>query len=230
MIAKSTEQASGSGAPTAQQQAYLYLSDEIQSGRLAGGQRVKPEEIAAVLGISRMPVREAIRQLDAEGLLTIRPNRGAIVTVLSPDRLAELFAMRAVLEGLCARWAAARFDEDSFDEIELLLKRMNRTTDVSLWIDRHESFHDFICEMSGRPHAAAEVRKLRAAVKPYLRMSQSRLQATSAEQHQALIDALRSGDPQHAEQIMRAHVDSTVDDLMSEYREQFQQAQDAAAN
>ena len=104
-------------ATSAQQQAYLFLRDQIQVGRLAGGSRIKPEDIATELGISRMPVREAIRQLDTEGLLTIRPNRGAIVTVFSADRLSELFEMRAVLEGLCARRAAVDFDEDGRRDI-----------------------------------------------------------------------------------------------------------------
>src|SRR5277367_3122292 len=111
------------GAISAQQQAYLYLREQIQAGRLKGGMRVKPEDIASEIGTSRMPVREAIRQLDTEGLLTIRPNRGAIVTILSPENLSELFEMRAVLEGLCARRAAATFDEDAADELTLLLNR-----------------------------------------------------------------------------------------------------------
>jgi biotin operon repressor len=94
---------------SAQQQAYVFLLEQIQSGRLAGGQRIRLEDVAAELGISRMPIRKAIRQLDTEGLLTIRPNRGAVVTMFSPDHLTELFEMRAVLEGLCARSAATPF-------------------------------------------------------------------------------------------------------------------------
>lgn len=197
---------------TAQAQAYLYIREQIQSGRFAGGDRVKPEDVATVLGISRMPVREAIRQLDTEGLLTIRPNRGAVVTVLSPDHLAELFEMRAVLEGLCARAAAKRFDDDAFDELTLLLNRMNRAeADPDQWIERHEAFHDFICENSGRPHVAAEVRKLRIAVEPYLRISRtsSQLVANSSDQHREIVEALKRGDPDHAERVMRHHIDST---------------------
>lgn len=207
---------------TAQSQAYLYIREQIQSGRFAGGDRVKPEDIAAVLGISRMPVREAIRQLDTEGLLTIRPNRGAIVTVLSPDHLAELFEMRAVLEGLCARSAARRFDDDAFDELTLLLNRMNRAeNDPDQWIARHEAFHDFICENGGRPHVAAEVRKLRAAVEPYLRISRtsSQLVANSSDQHREIVEALRTADPERAEAVMRHHIDSTSAEVIEAAKE-----------
>ena len=198
---------------SAQQQAYFFLRDQIQAGRLAGGSRVKPEDVATELGISRMPVREAIRQLDTEGLLTIRPNRGAIVTVFSAGRLSELFEMRAVLEGLCARRAAANFDEDAADELTLLLNRLNRAQGkIDLWIERHEAFHDFICERADRPHVLTEVRKLRAAVEPYLRLSQTHpvTMGDSGRQHKELIDVMRTRDPDRAEAVMRHHIDSTA--------------------
>lgn len=198
---------------SAQQQAYLFLRDQIQIGRLAGGSRVKPEDVATELGISRMPVREAIRQLDTEGLLTIRPNRGAVVTVFTADRLSELFDMRAVLEGLCARRAALEFDEDAADELTLLLNRLNRAQgNIDLWIERHEAFHDFICARAGRPHILAEVRKLRASVEPYLRLSQTHpvTMGDSGRQHKELIDILCTRDPDRAELVMRHHIDSTA--------------------
>ncbi|GAB5376565.1 MAG: GntR family transcriptional regulator [Acuticoccus sp.] len=204
-------------AGSAQAQAYEHIRREIQSGRLAGGARVKPEDVAGVLGISRMPVREAIRQLDTEGFLTIRPNRGAVVTVLSQERLEELFEMRAVLEGLCARWAARRFDEDAFDELTLLLNRMNRATDSDQWIERHEAFHEYICAGSGRPMVAEEVRRLRAAVEPYLRIAGHKvaLGELAAAQHGELIAVLRTGDGAKAEAAMRHHVDSTIGDFLA---------------
>ena len=197
---------------SAQQQAYAYLRACIRDGHLAGGARIKPEEVAATLGLSRMPVREAIRQLDAEGLLTIRPNRGAVVTTLSSGELTELFEMRAVLEGLAMRTAVAAMDDDAFEEAVLLLARMERARpDIDAWIDRHEAFHDFLCRRSGRARLIAEVSRLRAAAAPYLRLS---LPASSAAmdtaEHRLLIDALRTGDPDRAETTMRKHVSSTA--------------------
>ncbi len=205
-------------ATSAQQQAYLFLRDKIQTGRLPGGSRIKPEDIADELGISRMPVREAIRQLDSEGLLTIRPNRGAVVTVLSPDRLAELFEMRAALEGVCARHAAVNFDEEAGEELSNLLDMLNRAgQNVDLWIRRHEAFHNFICERANRPLMLAEVKRLRAVVEPYLRMAQSHLETmgNSNLAHRQLIDALLTRDPDRAEAVMRHHINVTVADLRS---------------
>lgn len=199
-------------ASSAQQQAYAYIHACIRDGRFAGGARIKPEEVASVLGLSRMPVREAIRQLDSEGLLTIRLNRGAVVTMLSSGELTELFEMRAVLEGLAMRTAVAAMDDDAFEEADLLLARMERARpDVGDWINRHEAFHDFLCRRSGRDRLIAEVARLRAAVAPYLRLS---LHASSAAmdtaEHRLLVDVLRTGDPDRAEATMRNHVSSTA--------------------
>src|SRR5687767_7810298 len=93
---------------TAQEEAYTYLREAILSGHYPGGTRLDLNEIARAVRASRMPVREAIRQLDAEGLVSIRPNRGAVVTQLTADDIVELFETRAVLEGLAARVAAPR--------------------------------------------------------------------------------------------------------------------------
>jgi DNA-binding GntR family transcriptional regulator len=213
------QKAKSHAAPaSAQQQAYIFLREQIQGGRLAGGQRIRLEEVAAELGISRMPVREAIRQLDTEGLLTIRPNRGAVVTVFSPDHLTELFEMRAVLEGLCARRAAPGFDEDAGDELTLLVNRLNRAQgNPDLWIERHEAFHDFICQRASRPHVLAEVRRLRAAVEPYLRLSLTHpvINDGTARQHRELVEVMLSRDPERAEAAMRDHVESTAAEFVS---------------
>src|ERR1017187_6467105 len=131
-------------------EAHRYLRPRIRDGRLRSGARIKADEIAQQLGLSRMPVREAIRQLDSEGLLTIRPNRGAVVTTLDPEEVLELFQMRSVLEGLAVRRAVERFDEDAFDELELRFNRLERAqNDLDQWIPKHNDFHDVICAHSG---------------------------------------------------------------------------------
>ena len=193
---------------SAQQQAYMFLREQIQGGRLAWGQRIRLEDVAAELGISRMPIREAIRQLDTEGLLTIRPNRGAVVTMFSSGHLTELFEMRA----------ATAFDEDAGDELTLLVNRLNRAQgNTDLWIERHEAFHDFICQRADRPHVLIEVRRLRAAVEPYLRLSLMHpvLNEDTARQHRELVDVMLTRDPERAEAAMRHHVESTAADFVT---------------
>ena len=90
---------------TAQQEAYLFLREQILSGELSAQARVNPADVADRLGISRMPVREALRQLDAEGLVIMRPNRRAFVASLSATEVEELFEIRTALEVMAVGYA-----------------------------------------------------------------------------------------------------------------------------
>src|SRR5260221_12684084 len=122
----------------AQQQAYSYLRSKIFSGELRGGMRLNPEEIAKTLEISRMPVREAIRQLDAEGYVVMRPNRGAVVTQLTVAEIQDLFEMRAALEGLAVRHAVPYLTDEAFYELATLKDRMDRAREEpAKWMRLH---------------------------------------------------------------------------------------------
>jgi DNA-binding GntR family transcriptional regulator len=192
-----------------QQQAYVYVQDLIVSGALPGGARLKPESIAADLGISRMPVREAIRQLDAEGYVTIRPNRGAIVTSRTRAEVIELFEIRGALEGLALRLGARRASREVLDDVELQLRRFrNVNSDHATWLERHDDLHDQLCRSSGRLQLVAECGRYRLAVRPYVRLylSTGRTPEQPGFEHERLLNALRSGDGELAEHMMRSHI------------------------
>lgn len=195
---------------SAQAQAYAYLLAEIRSGRLEGGTHVVADRIASALGISRMPVREAIRQLASEGFMTIRSNRGAVVTALGADEIGELYEMRAVLEGFAMRLVTTRIDAQGLDEADIALTRLDRAREnVDWFITAHDQFHDVFLDYCPRPRLVAEIRRIRRATEPYLRMtlkvSSTAVQNTTSE-HQELLSAIRSGDPDTAERAMRRHV------------------------
>jgi DNA-binding GntR family transcriptional regulator len=196
-------------AATAQQEAYIYLQDQIVSGALPGGSRLQIEDISRSLGVSRMPIREAIRQLDAEGYVTIRPNRGAVVTSRTPKEILELFEMRAVLEGLAVRLAVANVTTLALEDIELDLARLRRVETQSVaWVERHDAFHDLICRLSGRTRLCTDIGRLRLAARPYLRLY-AKLHANpeiKGYEHERIIEALRSGDGNRAERVMREHI------------------------
>jgi DNA-binding GntR family transcriptional regulator len=192
---------------SAQQEAYAYLLDGILSGTLAAGTRLKPIEIAKHLGISRMPVREAIRQLDAEGFTVSRPNRGAVVTTLSPDDMLELFEIRAALEALAARMVVSIISAKELDALRELNGRMNiAANDVEAWIARHEEFHAFFVGVTKRSRLISITANLRKAVQPYYRIFMRRHEAPQPVEHQLVIDALASNDPDFASAALRNHV------------------------
>jgi DNA-binding GntR family transcriptional regulator len=205
----------------AEKLAYAAIRERILSGILLPGARIVAEDIATELNISRTPVREAFRQLDAEGLLVMRPNRGAVVASVSPDELLELFEMRAVLEGLAARRACLRWTEDFGDQLHLALRRLGRTDPADpAFIPRHDEFHALICGHAGGARLMTEADRLRAAVKRHLavffKLHETRL--GTLQDHQRLIDDLEGGVPDHAENAMRAHIMQTATKLVEEFR------------
>lgn len=194
---------------TAQQMVYIHLQDQIVSGAMVGGLRLKSDVIAATLGVSRMPVREAIRQLDAEGYVTIRPNRGAFVTSRSRDQIIELFEIRAALEGMALRLAARNRTDSAIADLHLELQGLRNVEHDRLeWVARHEEFHHHLCSLSRRPTLANECRRYRLALGPYMRLYLAR--SDHAEQpghgHEILIFALKDSDPERAEILMRSHI------------------------
>lgn len=156
-----------------------------------------------------MPVREAIRQLDAEGYVTIRPNRGAVVTARSRGEVVELFEIRAALEGLALRLAAARATADLREDLELDLRRLRALgTDHAAWLERHDEFHDRLCGASGRQQLEVECRRYRLAVRPYVRLylKSGRTFEQPGFEHEHLLEALRRADGELAERAARAHI------------------------
>lgn len=199
----------GTATLTAQQMAYIHLQDKIVSGALAGGSRIKADEVAAELGLSRMPVREAIRQLDAEGYVTIRPNRGAVVTTRTREQVVELFEIRAILEGMALRFAAANATKSNVADLQLELQRLRNVERNTLeWVARHDDFHHHLCALSGRSQLVSECRRYRLAVGPYVRLfvMTSDYNEQPGFEHDILIYALRDQDGERAEILMRSHI------------------------
>ncbi len=194
---------------TAEQQAYLYIQDQIVSGVLVGGSRLRPEEISKALGISRMPVREAIRRLSAEGYVTLRANRGPLVTSRTPQQVIELFEIRSALEGLALGLATNRVTKTNIQELNVELARLRKLEANNVaWVDHHDAFHDMLCHLSDRHYLCMEIQRLRLAIKPYLRhyAKGHTNPEIKGHEHEFILEALQSGDPKRAERVMRAHV------------------------
>jgi DNA-binding GntR family transcriptional regulator len=198
-----------SGGASAPQLAATYLRKEILAGRFPAGMRLKTEEVAETLGISRMPVRDALRQLHAEGLVVIRPNRGALVTRLTAKEVLEAFEIRAVLEGLAARCACESLTPHVLRQIEAVLHQMDQSKeDLEHWIELHERFHEVLLAPAERPRLQLQIQNARYAVLPYVRMYISvyhQVEMPSAE-HEILLTIARRRNPDLLEAAMRDHI------------------------
>lgn len=201
------------GERSAQADAYRYLLNEIRTGRIAGGTHVVAETVADRLGISRIPVREAIRQLATEGFMTIRSNRGPVVTSLSGGEVIELYEMRAVLEGLAMRFIVEGIDERGFAETEAALAQLNHArSDPDWFIAAHNAFHDSLLRFCPRRRLAKEITRIRTATEPYLRMTikmSPTAYSNTTDEHSAIVAAVKTRSASKAEEVMREHVMAT---------------------
>lgn len=201
---------------TAEEEAYRFLLGGIRLGQFKAGDRLVPDEIASQLGMSRMPVREAFRRLATQELLTIRPNRGAVVRGLSHDEAIEVFEMRSVLEAQAATAALNRIGPSEINELERRLDAMDRCAeDLSAWITEHRDFHLYLCGLSARPRLIAQISALHICIEPHMRLW---LQSTykprpSRDEHGFIIEALRRKSPELIESVVREHVCSTLETL-----------------
>jgi DNA-binding GntR family transcriptional regulator len=210
---------------SAQQEAYRYLRDRILSGEFAGDARLNPAEIAEFLGISRMPVREALRQLDAEGLVIMRPNRAALVRRLTAAEVEDLFEIRTALEVLAVGPAVKALNDESLAELVATMERMDRARANPVeWLRRHDDFHDAISAIGDRKRLRQELVRVRLAIRPYLLMYMKVYETVEMPglEHSSLIDALESRDVARAEKAMRVHVANPGAGLVKFLREREQ--------
>ncbi|HRF08359.1 MAG TPA: GntR family transcriptional regulator [Xanthobacteraceae bacterium] len=198
---------------TAQNAAYELLKDGILSGRLPAGSQINPVEVGAQLGISRMPVREALLQLEAEGLVTFGLNRRPVVTTLTPKDILELFEIRIALESLACERASTRMSSADFADLEAQLGRMDRAMpDARKWIELHDAFHDMIYDRAEMPRLSEGIRQIRQTVRPYLLMyidAYKSFEMPGAE-HTGLLNMLRSGSPEQARTAVTEHIRNTA--------------------
>ena len=187
------------------------LEEAIATGQLLPGTHLDETELAQRYGVSRTPLREAISQLAGEGLVLQRPRRGAVVASLSPQRLLEMFEVMAELEGMCARLAARRINDDDVTRLEQAHRDCAAAVaalDVDGYFYANERFHQAIFSAAGNQFLAEQASALQKRLRPYRRLQlrvRNRLQR-SFEEHQGVLSAIQQGDTQSAAQAATAHV------------------------
>lgn len=200
------------------EQAYNFILQSIMSGELTPGMRVPAESVAETLGISRMPVRDALRRLEGDGAVTIFTNRGASVAQFSRNEVIELIEMRAVLEGLAARVALPNIGEHELDELEQLKVRMEKSSnDLARWMFYHDDFHNYLSSLSHRELLVRQTERMRIMLRPYYRQYYAKtleLEIVGLE-HRKIIDAIRKADPDNVEKIVRSHALKNVNKVAS---------------
>jgi DNA-binding GntR family transcriptional regulator len=179
------------------------LRMRILSGALQEGAQLRQEILAAELGVSRIPLREALRLLEGEGLVTIVPHRGAVVSVLSPDEIGELFDLRLLIEPDLIRRAVPHMGPDDLREAEATLagyKAALEQRDVGAWGRLNTRFHLALYRPARRPRSFALAQTLLDQTDRYTRMQLllTEGQLRAQQEHEGLLTACRRGEFERA--------------------------------
>ena len=171
------------------------LREGIRQGLLAPGQPLIQASIAEAMGVSRIPVREALHALASEGLVTFGEDGGARVTELSPDEIDELWTLRALIESHMAPAITRNAGPDDVARLRALVDSMDGV-DHDTWSGRNFAFHQDLHALSGMPHVADVAERVLTMIEPYSRIAVSTLDAQGEAQaeHVAMIDAIAAGD------------------------------------
>jgi DNA-binding GntR family transcriptional regulator len=192
------------------------LRGEIQRGELEPGTRLRQTEVAERLGVSTTPVREALAQLQAEGLIRMQRHRGAVVFRPTADDLREAHAIREVLETFAIEMAIPRLSTGDLVVLERILEEMQRTDDTERWIDLNHRFHLTIYAASDMPRLCDMIASLRDASSAYLHMFAELTNRAERgdEEHAEILAACSDRDIERAKRWTRLHVQNTVRALL----------------
>ncbi|MDG4674921.1 GntR family transcriptional regulator [Shinella sp. 838] len=205
-----------------QETLFEAVLDDIFSGHLVGGQRLKISELAKRFGVSASPVREALRKMEGEGFVEIHPNRGAIVKQADAKTLQNIFEVLQLLEPYFVKWFAEYAQPEMIDEIAEIQEALRREggQDLTAFRRLDTEFHGKIVSYHYNYVAADSWRKLRRALNVHaspFRIGPVRLR-TIIEEHDALIAALRRNDAQEADRVIRKHVEGSFVQMSQQMR------------
>ncbi len=188
----------------------------IMSGELREGDKIRENELCEMMGISKTPLREALRVLSAEGLIRLIPNRGSFVTTPTFEEIKEMFDVMSVLEGVCARTAVEKMSAQDFSKLEKLHQKLEKNfklKDPKKYIDQNNLYHSFVQELAGNKTLNQIVNGLRQKILLY-RFQSLNLPGRfeqSIEEHRNLLAAFRDRDPKKAEILMKSHLKKQCD-------------------
>lgn len=212
----------GSGLPR-RQQVVEHLRSEILTGRYEPGERLIETAISEELATSRGPVREALRQLEHEGLVVSVPYRGAVVVEVSDEEVQEvLIPIRLTLESFSFQKALELMTDDDFAELGKQLWIMEegaRRSDLQQVVEADLRFHELVISASGRPHTMQVWRSIWPRIRNYfVRYGRFRELDSIVTEHRELLDAMRSGDRKWMLDVLERHIDVPVPDAPERIR------------
>ena len=189
------------------------LRTAIRQGILAPGERLAQADLAGQLGVSRIPLRDALRRLEMEGIVRIDGRRGAWVTRLRAEDLSEIYEMRLILETRCMQYAVDALSDEDVEEVVAMSERMDRDDLSPLeGYNARRTFYAHLYRSAARPRIRRTILQLRDNVDRYHILSD---RAHSHRAHSELRHRIRERDGTGAAAIIRSHLEDSRDDLLA---------------
>lgn len=199
------------------------LREAIINGQLEPGERLMEIQLAEELGVSRTPVREAIRKLELEGLVLMVPRKGAYVASLSMKDVVEVFEIRGALEGLAAALAAERITDEELEKLERQyvksVEQMEKA-DLKGMVEVDTGFHQILYQASRNERLAQIINNLREQIQVFRQTSLSypgRMRI-ALQEHREIVDAISARDPETARRLAQEHVENAENSMMQVIR------------
>jgi DNA-binding GntR family transcriptional regulator len=204
---------------------HKQIKERILSEALGPGDALLQEHLADEFNVSRAPVREALKLLEAEGLIVFRPRRGYVVSALDTAEIEEIFDIRAMLEGRGGYLAATKRTEVDIREVRALLDQLKKmkvrtSEDLALWAHTNRDFHGRMFASSGRNHLCRVTNVLRDTVERYVRVDAAipgRIKEAMVE-HENIFRAFARGNASLCEKLSREHCEHTCSRLVATLR------------
>lgn len=203
--------------PTASEVITTHLRDAIVAGDIAEGEPIRQDDVAQLFNVSKIPVREALKRLEAEGLVLFQRNKGAVVTRISEPELAQMFEVRILLENKVLRLAIPNMTEETFARAERICEEFVGEENVGRWAELNWKLHACLYESAQRPFLVSLIRSIHDKLERYLRMQMSLSEGKDRadHEHRAIIDACRSRDTEHAVALLEEHITGVCSSLFA---------------
>nr|WP_256667642.1 MULTISPECIES: GntR family transcriptional regulator [unclassified Pseudomonas] len=184
------------------------MRDAIVAGQFAEDEPIRQDDIARQFNVSKIPVREALKRLEAEGLVMFQRNRGAMVTRMSESELAQMFEVRMLLEDKALRLAIPNMTEATFARAERICQEFIGENNVGRWAELNWELHACLYEPAQRPFLISMIRSVNDKLERYLRMqmSLSAGKERADHEHHEILQACRDGDVERAAGLLDEHI------------------------
>ncbi len=194
------------------------LRENILSAKYAQNEELKETAVAAELGVSRTPVREALRQLELEGLVKIIPNKGAYVIGITDKDIEDIYRMRSLLEGLCARFATKHITQEQIEQLEEITYLTDfhvRKGNLEQLYELDNRFHGLLYEISESRMLAHVLSDFHHYVERVRKVSLAQEVRSHEfnEEHKAILQAMREHDAEKAEKLANMHIVNTIHNI-----------------